>query len=538
MRLRAEKKALGKTFRVVDSHTMGEPTRVIYDVFPELHGSTMMERKEYLEAHYDHYRRALMLEPRGHRDMFGALLTEPVSPEADLGVIFMDSGGYLNMCGHGSIGSATVAVETGMVAVTEPYTEVVLEAPVGLIRARVKVERGRAVEVSILNVPSFLYRENLSLELEEYGAVPFDIAFGGSFFALVDSERAGLALRQDNLKQLTDFGMRLREKINRTLHIRHPYLNITTVDLVEIYGPADNPAADRKNVVIFGDAQADRSPCSTGTSAKLATLYAKGELAPGEEFVYESITGSLFRGVITSEIDIQGRKAVIPRITGSAYITGFNEWVLDDRDPLRDGFLLGEQAQQPIRSEREQIIDAAWELFRVKGYHQTSLEDILDRAHVTEEAFLQHFPSRESLLYTLSDLFDRRYSELITEMNPALDPFGKLLLINRELFAMIENRVPVDLLAYLYSEEMVDNGNKALLNRNRLYYRLVESIMAEGLASGEFTAQEPAGKLTEDYALIERGFLYDWCIHRSTDSLTATGNRLMPVFLRGLVFPA
>ncbi|MGN0763749.1 MAG: TetR/AcrR family transcriptional regulator [Aristaeellaceae bacterium] len=183
-------------------------------------------------------------------------------------------------------------------------------------------------------------------------------------------------------------------------------------------------------------------------------------------------------------------------------------------------------------------MDAAWELFRVKGYHETSLEDILARAHVTEEAFLQHFPSRESLLYTLSDLFDRRYSELITEMNPALDPFEKLLLINRELFAMIENRIPVDLLAYLYSEEMVDSGNKALLNRNRLYYRLVESIMAEGLASGEFTVREPAGKLTEDYALIERGFLYDWCIHRSTGSLTATGNRLMPVFLRGLVFPA
>ena len=479
-----------------------------------------------------------MLEPRGHRDMLGALLTESVSPKADLGVIFMDSGGYLNMCGHGSIGSATVAVETGMVEVTEPCTKVVLEAPVGLIRARVKVERGRAVEVSILNVPSFLYRENLSLELEEYGTVPFDIAFGGSFFALVDSEKVGLALRQENLKQLTDFGMRLREKINRTLPIRHPYLNITTVDLVEIYGPADNPAADRKNVVIFGNAQADRSPCGTGTSAKLATLYAKGELAPGEEFVYESITGSMFRGVITSEIDIQGRKAVIPRITGSAYIIGYNEWVLDDRDTLRDGFLLGEQAQQPVRSEREQIIDAAWELFRVQGYHETSPEDILARARVTEEAFQKHFPSRESLLYTLSDLFDRRYSELITEMNPALDPFGKLLLINRELFAMIENRVPVDLLAYLYSEEMVDNGNKALLNRNRLYYRLVESIMAEGLASGEFTAQEPAGKLTEDYALIERGFLYDWCIHRSTDSLTATGNRLMPVFLRGLVFPA
>ncbi|MGN0746874.1 MAG: TetR/AcrR family transcriptional regulator [Aristaeellaceae bacterium] len=205
---------------------------------------------------------------------------------------------------------------------------------------------------------------------------------------------------------------------------------------------------------------------------------------------------------------------------------------------MRDGFLLGRTAPQPSRSEREQIIDAAWALFREKGYQQTTLEDILDRAKVSREAFLTHFASREALLYTLSDLFDQRYSELITEMDPALPAFRKLILINRELFAMIESRIPVDLLAYLYSEEMVDNGNKALLNRDRLYYRLVESIMAEGLASGEFAARESAAKLMEDYALIERGFLYDWCIHRSTASLTATGDRLMPVFLRGLVCPA
>ena len=425
-----------------------------------------------------------------------------------------------------------------MVTVTEPYTEVVLEAPVGLIRAQVKVEQGRAVEVSILNVPAFLYKENLTLELGEYGTVPFDISFGGSFFALVDSEKVGLELRQENLEQLTDFGMRLRDKINRTIHIQHPYLNINTVDLVELYGPSDNPAADRKNVVIFGDAQADRSPCGTGTSAKLATLYAKGELAVGQEFVYESITGSLFRGVITAEIDIDGRKAVIPRITGSAYITGYNEWVLDDRDPLRDGFLLGRTTQQPSQNEREQIIDAAWELFRRRGYQETTLEEILAEAKVTEAVFLNYFPSKEALLYTLSDLFDRRYSELITEMNPAQTAFQKLVMLNRELFTMIENKIPVDLLAYLYSEEMIDSGNKALLNRDRLYYRLVEQIMSEGLESGEFTSREPAEKLMEDYAMIERGFLYDWCIHKNTGSLTKTGNRLMPVFLKGLVCPA
>lgn len=327
-------------FKAVDSHTMGEPTRIIYEGFPELIGATMMERKEYLERNFDHYRKALMLEPRGHRDMFGALLTAPVHSEADLGVIFMDSGGYLNMCGHGSIGCATVAVEAGFVEVREPYTEVVLDAPAGLIRAQVKVTNGKAEEVSILNVPSFLYRENLETEVDGYGQVSFDISFGGSFFALVDSEKAGLDLSHENLEALTDFGVRLRDKINQSVKVQHPYLNITSVDLVEIYGSPSNPKADSKNVVIFGDSQADRSPCGTGTSAKLAALYAKGLLPLKQEFVYESITGSLFRGMAMEEVSVGGRKAIIPKVTGSAYITGFNQWLLDEDDPLRYGFLI------------------------------------------------------------------------------------------------------------------------------------------------------------------------------------------------------
>lgn len=328
-------------FKAIDSHTMGEPTRIIYEGFPELIGNTMMERKEYLEKNYDHYRKALMLEPRGHRDMFGALLTTPVHKEADLGVIFMDSGGYLNMCGHGSIGCATVAVEAGFIPVKEPYTDVVLDAPAGLIRARAKIKNGKAEEVSILNVPSFLYRENINLELEEYGRITFDISFGGSFFALVDSEEIGIPICQENLEALTDFGMKLREKINQSIEVRHPYLNINSVDLVEIYGPPTNLEADSKNVVIFGDAQTDRSPCGTGTSAKVAALYTKGKLSLGQEFVYESITGSLFRGMATEETTVDGKTAIIPRVTGSAYITGFNQWMLDEEDPLRYGFLIG-----------------------------------------------------------------------------------------------------------------------------------------------------------------------------------------------------
>lgn len=327
-----------KEFLTVDSHTMGEPTRVVLDGFPELEGESMMERKKFLETHYDNYRTALMLEPRGHKDMFGAIVTKPIHQEADLGVIFMDSGGYLNMCGHGSIGTATIAVETGLVKVVEPYTHVVLDAPAGIIRTHVKVENHRAIEVSIENVPAFLYKEDLMIEVEGYGEVQVDISFGGSFFALVDAESLGCEIKVEYLPYFKDLAMKLMKKINETMEIQHPYLDITTVDLVEFYGKADNSMAHKKNVVIFGDAQADRSPCGTGTSAKIAALYAKGKLSLGETFVYESITGSLFRGEAIEETTVGKYKAVVPKITGSAYITGINKVIIDQEDPLKYGF--------------------------------------------------------------------------------------------------------------------------------------------------------------------------------------------------------
>lgn len=348
-----------KTFLAVDSHTMGEPTRIILQGFPELQGETMMERKKFLEKNYDHYRTALLLEPRGHKDMFGAVVTEPVSKEADFGVIFMDTGGYLNMCGHGSIGTATVAVETGLVKVTEPYTNVVLDTPSGIIRTKVKVENGRAAEVSILNVPAFVYKQNMEIEIEGYGKIPFDISFGGSFFALVDTEKIGINIEQKNLPALTGLAMKLRKKINESVQIVHPYLDIKTVDLVEFYGKTDNPKADLKNVVIFGEAQADRSPCGTGTSAKLAYLYEKGEIGLGEEFVYESITGTIFRGTVVKEIEVNGRKAIIPQITGSAYITGENKLILNDYDPLEYGFLIGRKHDKSETGFRAKIATTA-----------------------------------------------------------------------------------------------------------------------------------------------------------------------------------
>jgi proline racemase/trans-L-3-hydroxyproline dehydratase len=327
-------------FLTIDSHTMGEPTRVVIKGFPQLEGETMIERKQYLEKNLDHLRQALMLEPRGHRDMFGAIVMEPISKEAHLGVVFMDSGGYLNMCGHGSIGVATVAVETGLVPATEPITEVVLEAPAGIIYTKVLVEGGKAKEVSITNVPAFIYKENIQVELEGFGSFKLDISFGGSFFALVDVQEVGLEIDIDHLPILTDLAMQLLDKLNRELDIRHPYLDITTVDLVEFYGKATNPKATMKNVVIFGDCQTDRSPCGTGTSAKVAALYGKGKLKLNEEFIYESITGSMFKGVAIEETSVGDYKAVIPRITGSAYVTGMNDIIIDTEDPLKYGFSL------------------------------------------------------------------------------------------------------------------------------------------------------------------------------------------------------
>lgn len=328
-------------FTVVDSHTVGEFTRIVLSGFPKLEGNTMMERKSFLVNHCDDYRTALMLEPRGHHDMFGAIITEPISEEADLGVIFMDTGGYLNMCGHGTIGTATVAVETGLVPVTEPYTEVVLEAPAGIIRTKVKVENGKAVEVTLTNVPAFLYKDNLTVEVDGM-TIPYCISFGGSFFALVDASKLGYNIGPAAVPALQKLGMKMLEKINKEVEVQHPELDITTVDLVEFYGPTPNPDnADMRNVVIFGEAQADRSPCGTGTSAKLATLYAWNEIKIGEEFRYESFTGSVFHGVIKEEATVADYKAVIPQITGSAYITGMGTYVIDPTDPLKYGFSIG-----------------------------------------------------------------------------------------------------------------------------------------------------------------------------------------------------
>lgn len=334
-----------KMISVIDTHAAGEPARLVTAGIPKIPGKNMVEKKQYLIDHMDHIRKSVMFEPRGHQDMFGAFILSPTTDEADFGLIFMDTGGYLNMCGHNTIAAVTASIETGMVEVEEGTTEkeVVVETPAGLVYATAKLKDNLKVkEVSFKNVESFLYKEDVELELEGVGKVKFDISFGGSFFAIISAEQLGLTVCPENASKLKELALKLRDLVNEKIEIQHPTLShIKTVDLVEIYDKPTHPEATYKNVVVFGDGNIDRSPCGTGTSAKLATLYAKGELKIGEPFVYESILGTIFKGRILEERKLADYNAIIPEITGSGYITGFSNFVYDPEDPLTYGFLLG-----------------------------------------------------------------------------------------------------------------------------------------------------------------------------------------------------
>ena len=330
-------------FSAIDSHTAGEPARIIVNGLPKIPGATMAQKKQYLLENLDNLRTALMCEPRGHNEMFGAYLLPPTTPKADLGIVFMDGGGYLNMCGHNTIAAVTVAIEVGLIADQGQATQaVVLETPAGLVKAVAHFDANREVsEVSFVNVESFVYKKAVALQVAKIGEITLDIAFGGSFFAIVDAKELGLKVTRDNAFKLSEIGMKIRDAVNEQIEVKHPRLaHIKSVDLVEIYDEPTHPKANYKNVVVFGAGQLDRSPCGTGTSAKMATLFAKGALKIGETFVYESILGTLFTGKIIGINEVAGIKAIVPEISGSAYITGYNNIIIDPKDPLATGFTL------------------------------------------------------------------------------------------------------------------------------------------------------------------------------------------------------
>ena len=330
-----------KYIQAIDTHTVGEATRITVAGLPFAKGNSVMEQKQWYHDKCDWIRKVQVLEPRGHADMFGAFLVKPNHPDADFGMIFTDSGGYLNMCGHGTIGVSTMLVEMGYVKKQEPYTDLVLEAPAGIIKSRVKVENDRVVSVSFKNVPAFVFKENCEIDLPGVGKVKFDISFGGSFFAIVHASQLKTTLKPESLAYLVPTCMKMMEIINKEIKVKHPELPITTVDLVEVYDKPDSKDADAKNIVIFGEGNVDRSPCGTGTSAKMALLHKQGKLELNKDFVYESVLNTKFTGRLLEKTKVGEFDAVVPQITGSAYITGFNTFVIDENDPLKGGFLLG-----------------------------------------------------------------------------------------------------------------------------------------------------------------------------------------------------
>lgn len=329
-----------RVFTTLDTHTGGNPTRTLISGMPPLQGNTMSEKMLYMEGHYDWIRKFLMNEPRGHGVMSGAIMTDPCHPDADVGVIYIETGGYLPMCGHDTIGFCTALIETGMIEVIEPYTMIKVDTPAGLVDVTVKVENGVAKEVTFVNVLSFLLK-TVELEVEDVGHVVCEIAYGGNFYGIIDARTLGLSLIEENGAALISKGIKIRNAINATEEIVHPeFPFINGLTHIEFYTDPTHPDADLKNTVIVPPGGIDRSPCGTGTSAKLATLHNKNELKVDEQFVYESIVGTLFTARIVEETTVGGVAGVIPEVTGSAWIMGMHRFFYNEKDPLREGYLL------------------------------------------------------------------------------------------------------------------------------------------------------------------------------------------------------
>jgi len=333
--------------KTIDAHAAGEPLRLVVDGFPSPLGRTMLEKREWVRTHADHLRRALMLEPRGHADMYGAVLTEPVTPGSHAGVLFMHNEGYSTMCGHGVVAVTTIALERGLLMPGGDGTSIVYDSPAGTIRARAMIRpggpggsggSGRVERVAFVNVPSFVLHGGLTVKLASR-QIRADIAFGGAFYAIVDSEAVGLPIDVPHLPELRRVGMEIKHAIEAAQTIAHPL----EPGLKGIYGtiftgPPSDERADLRNVTIFADAEVDRSPCGTGTAAVMAVVDAMGLLGEDKPFVHESLIGTRFTGRIASRTAVGEYQAIVPEIEGAAWITGEHTFLVDDTDPLKGGF--------------------------------------------------------------------------------------------------------------------------------------------------------------------------------------------------------
>lgn len=328
------------SFFCIDGHTCGNPVRLVAGGGPRLEGSTMMERRAHFLAEYDWIRTGLMFEPRGHDVMSGSILYPPTREDCDVAILFIETSGCLPMCGHGTIGTVTMAIEHGLIKPKTPGT-LRLDTPAGLVIAEYKQVGDYVEEVRITNVPSFLHAEGLSVECPGLGEIRVDVAYGGNFYAIVEP--------QENYRDMADYTAGdfiawspvVRQRLNEKYQFVHPENpDINRLSHMLWTGEPKHAEAHARNAVFYGDKAIDRSPCGTGTSARMAQLHGKGKLKAGDDFMHESIIGSLFKGRVEREVEVAGKKAIIPSIGGWARMTGLNTIFIDDRDPFAHGFIV------------------------------------------------------------------------------------------------------------------------------------------------------------------------------------------------------
>jgi trans-L-3-hydroxyproline dehydratase len=330
-----------RMIQTVETHTGGEPFRIVTSGLPRFPGATIVQRRAWIKDKLDDVRRALIFEPRGHADMYAGYLTDPVSDGADFGVIFVHNEGYSDHCGHGVIALATAAVELGWVTRVQPETRVGIDAPCGYIEAFVEWDGERAGDVRFVNVPSFLVARDVSVDTPTFGRVTGDIAFGGAFYFYTDAAPHGLTVDESDIERLVRFGAEVKIAANAAFPVVHPLIP----ELNHIYGTIvagvpRHAGSTQANCCVFADRQVDRSPTGSGTAGRIAQLVARGQLAMGVPLQNESIIGSIMRGRALGRTKVGAYDAVIPEVSGRASIHGFASWVLDERDPFKNGFLV------------------------------------------------------------------------------------------------------------------------------------------------------------------------------------------------------
>ena len=325
----------------IDSHIAGEPARLIVGGMDPLPGATMQNKREYFMAHYDHIRLLLTREPRGHRDMFAACVTEPVTSGARFGLIYMDARRYPYLCGHATMGAVMTMIEAGVIDPDGDDMEVIVDTPSGPMQATAYMHNGRVESVAIRMVPSFVYSDNETLSVSEFGQLKVATVCVGGFFVMVSTDQIGLDFSPPNRPRLKKLGMKLIHEANQQLTVRHPTRpEVKTVDVTEFYDPSSDARGNGKGMVILGEGHMDRSPCGTGTAAKMTLLHHRGQFGVGDTYKNRSPLGTTFQGRLVEETRLGDTIAVVAEVRGSAYITGVHDFIIDPKDPFQEGFLL------------------------------------------------------------------------------------------------------------------------------------------------------------------------------------------------------